>query len=57
MTKITRRALMYATVSGCAQAPAIRDAEQQTPKRGKKKRPALVAHEGAAAPKTKARSK
>ena len=28
MTTIARRALMYATVSGCAQAPVIRDVDQ-----------------------------
>ena len=28
MTTIARRALMYATVSGCAQAPVIRDADR-----------------------------
>ena len=57
MTKIARRALMYATVSGCAQAPVVKDDDQKTPKKAKKKRPAFVAHDGGAAPKTKAKSK
>ena len=60
MTKIVRKSLMYATVSGCAQAPVVRDDDRRKSPNKPSQRVKLDSHDGTApgaAPKTQTKSK
>ena len=56
MTKIARRSLMYATVSGCAQAPVVRDTDQDSAAKTARGPSDEAVQPSAAASKTKPKS-